>query len=205
MSRPASRPSNPPLLAALRADAAQLRALKGGSKGLRGTLDVLALPGFWTVVLWRLGNRLHEGGLRPLSRVTYFANMVLFGADLPAGAVVGPGVVVPHPVGVAMASDVVLGARCRVMQGVGIGGSGNPSRPGHPVIGDDVWLLHRSSIFGPVHVGNGSVVGAGVTLAQDVPAGVLVLPPKAPAGLRFLPRTDADAPAGAGLDGGGAP
>jgi serine O-acetyltransferase len=195
---PVSGPSNPPLLAALRADAAELSKVKGsgysgsGGAGLAGVLDVLTLPAFWAVALWRLGNALHDRGLRPLSRLTYFANLVLFGADLHAGAVVGPGLVMPHPVGTAFSSDVVIGRRCRLMQGTAAGGSGNVGRPGHPVIGDDVWLLHRAAVFGPVTIGDRSVLGAGTMVGQDIPPGMLVLVPKASTELRIRPRTDLD-------------
>jgi serine O-acetyltransferase len=196
-------PSNPPLLAALRADAAELAKVKGpgrpgpggtcsGGAGLVGVLDVLTLPGFWAVALWRVGNALHDRGLRPLSRLVYFANLVLFGAALPAGAVVGPGLVMPHPVGVTIAGDVVIGGRCRLMQGVAAGGSGKAGRAGHPVIGDDVWLLHRAAVFGPVTIGDRSVLGAGTMVGQDIAPGMLVLVSKASADLRIRPRTDLD-------------
>jgi serine O-acetyltransferase len=186
-----TRPRNPPLLSALRTDAAELLKVKGAAGGGRsGVLDVLTLPGFWSVALWRLGNALHERGLRPLSRMTYFANLVLFGADLPAGAVVGAGLVMPHPVSVAMASDVVIGERCRIMRGVGIGGSGKEGRAGHPVIGDDVWLLDRSAVFGPVRIGDRAVIGASAIVSEDIPAEMVVLLPKAATELRIRPRTD---------------
>jgi serine O-acetyltransferase len=188
-----TQPSNPPLRSALKADAAELSKVKGsGKRGWSGVLDVLTLPGFWSVALWRVGNTLHERGLRPLSRLTYVANLVLFGADLPAGAVVGPGVVMPHPVGVAMASDVVIGSRCRIMRGVGVGGSGKADRAGHPVIGDDVWLLDRAAVFGPVRIGDRAVIGASAIVGQDIPADMLVLLSRAATELRIRPRTDLD-------------
>jgi serine O-acetyltransferase len=182
---------NPPLLSALRSDASEFLKVKGAAgAGRSGIFDVLTLPGFWAVALWRLGNALHERGLRPLSRLTYFANIVLFGADLPAGAVVGPGLVMPHPNGVAMASDVVIGERCRVMRGVGVGGSGKEGRSGHPVIGDHVWLLDRAAVFGPVRIGDRVVIGASTIVTRDIPSEMLVLLPKSAGELRILPRTD---------------
>jgi serine O-acetyltransferase len=190
---PVTRPANPPILSALKADAAELAKVKGGGRGgVSGLLDVLTIPGFWVVALWRVGNALHERRLRPLSRLTYVANMVLFGADLPAGAVVGPGLVVPHPVGLAVASDVVIGKRCRLMGGVAIGGSGKAGRSGHPVIGDDVWFLRGSAAFGPIRIDDKVVVGAGAIVSQDIPAEMLVLVAKTAVELRIRPRNDLD-------------
>jgi len=186
------RAKNPPLLAALRADARALSKVKAADRGAIGIVDALMLPGFWSVALWRLGNSLHAKKIRPLSRICYFANMVIFGADLASGAVVGAGFVMPHPVGVGVASDCVLGSRCRLMGLVRIGGSGKRGRVGHPVLGDDVWVLDGAKIFGPVQIGESSVIGASAIVTSDVPARMLVLPPKEATTMRMRPRTDLD-------------
>lgn len=186
------RPANPPLLAALRADALELSRVKAADRGAAGVVDALMLPGFWSGALWRVGNALHDRRIRPLSRLCYIANMMLFGADLASGASVGPGLVMPHPVGVGVASDVVIGSRCRIMGLVRIGGSGKGGRRGHPVLGDDVWVLDGAKIFGPVEVGAQSVIGTSAIVTRDVPPRMLVLPPKETTELRMRPRTDLD-------------
>lgn len=184
--------ANPPVLKALRADAAELARLKGSPPGRLGRLaDLATLPGMWTVAIWRLSNAAHERGLRPLSRLGYIANMVLFSAELQPGAVVGPGVVMPHPPGVGIASGVVMGERCRIMGLVRIGGSGRSEGDGMPALGDGVWLLDGAGAFGPITIGERSVVGARVTVGRDVPAHTLVLPAKE-AAPRFLPRRESD-------------
>jgi serine O-acetyltransferase len=169
------RPRQPPFLVAVRADAAELAKVKGTPWPSRGGLaDVLSLPAFWAVFLYRVANELHERGLKPLSRLVYFANMVVFGADLAPGAVIGPGLVIPHPVGLGVASDVVMGSRCRVMRSTAIGGNGNPHRPGFPTLGDDVWVMDGAKVMGPVHVGDRTVVGAAAVVASDIPADMFV-------------------------------
>lgn len=192
-----SGPRNPPVLAALRVDARELSAVKGSQyRGVAAVLDVLSLPGFWAVVLWRIGNALHDRG-NPLARLCYFANTVLFGTELAAGAVVAPGVVMPHPVGVGVASDVIIGARCRIMGLVRVGGSGRPDRPGHAVIGDDVWLMDGAKVFGPVRVGDRTLVGSGALLTRDVPADMMVIGPRGVQESDFRPRRPTDTPGGA--------
>ena len=37
------------------------------------------------------------------------------------------------------------------------------------VIGDDVWIGYRVTILPGVHIGNGSVIGAGAVVAKDIP------------------------------------
>jgi serine O-acetyltransferase len=196
MSRPHGirpRPKNPPLLSALRADARELSKVKAADRGAIGIVDALMLPGFWAVALWRVGNSLHEKKIRPLSRLCYAANMVLFGTDLASGAVVGPGFVMPHPVGVGVASDCVIGARCRIMGLARLGGSGKRGRVGHPVLADDVWVLDGAKIFGPVEVGEHSIIGSAAIVTADVPPRMLVLPPREATEMRMRPRTDLEA------------
>ncbi len=176
-----------PFFSAVRKDMAELAKTKGTPyPSIGGYVDVLTLPGFWAVFLWRLANVLHGGGLRPLSRLIYFLNLVVFGADLPAGALVGAGLVMPHPVGVAFASDVVIGARCRVMGMARVGGGANPNNPGHPVIGNDVWLMDGCKVLGPVTIGDRTIVGAAAIVANDVAADMFVFGPRTAAVIRPL-------------------
>ena len=42
------------------------------------------------------------------------------------------------------------------------------------VIGDDVWIGARVTILGGVHIGDGSVIGAGAVVTHDVPAYAVV-------------------------------
>jgi serine O-acetyltransferase len=154
----------------IRSDLNELAKLKGTST--RSPLwwgDVLTLPGAWSAMLWRLGTWLNGRGVKVLSRLCYFANIVLFGAELHPGAEVGAGITTPHPVGLDISSEVQFGERCRVMGKVSVGGSGHPDKPGHPKIGDDVWLFDSAQVFGPVTIGDRSIIGARVTVTADIP------------------------------------
>ncbi len=170
-SDPAEVP--PPFFRLVRSDLRQLAKLKEGASSITTRLwfiDVLMLPGAWAGIIWRAGTTLHARGLKPLSRICYFLNVVLFGADLQSGVGADEGMAIPHPVGVTIASGTQFGQRCRVMGKVSIGGSGNPGAEGHPVIGDDVWIFDTARVFGPVKIGDRSIIGAGVTVTRDIPA-----------------------------------
>ncbi|MBK8758549.1 MAG: hypothetical protein IPM08_15965 [Actinomycetales bacterium] len=71
----------------------------------------------------------------------------------------------PHPVGVGVAGDVVIGERCHIMGLVRIGGSGQGGKPGHAVIGDDTWFMDGCKVLGPVHIGDRSRWGGGLAQA----------------------------------------
>ena len=46
------------------------------------------------------------------------------------------------------------------------------------MLGDDVWVLDGAKIFGPVEIGEHSVIGANVLLSKSVDADSLVLAPR---------------------------
>lgn len=164
-------------LAVVRADLESMAELKQARfPSLAGLVDLLLLPGTWAVLLFRLSSLLHASGLRPLSRLVYFANCVLFGADLAPTASVGPGLALPHPVGVAF-SPVHIGRRVRLMGGVRLGGGGydDVTRDGLPTIGDDCYIFDGAKVFGAVTVGDRVVVGTNSVVSRDVPSDVIVL------------------------------
>ena len=180
------------LLRTIRADIASLSELKRSPSGLRTTIDMLALPGAWAVILFRLGATCHRRHLRVVSRLCYFANVVAFGADLAPDAEVGPGLAIPHPVGVTF-SSVTIGRRLRIVGPVTLGGGGfaDPSRDGFPTIGDDCWLFGGAKVLGPVTVGDRAVVGADSLVRDDIPPEVIAVGRPA----RVLRRRDDLAPA----------
>lgn len=160
------------LLPTCRRDTAAAAELAG--RDLRSPGDVVAvalLPGLWAVLAFRVATALHERGLRVLSRSIWFVSMVLFGSDFQAGATVGPGLAVANPVGCGFAYGSRLGRDVRFVGSVRLGGGGfeDPSQDGFPTIGDGCWLLEGAKVFGPVVVGEASVVAANTVVTKDVP------------------------------------
>ena len=153
----------------LRADAARLRALS--APALDGWSLYLCLP-FQCVLLHRLSHHAHRNGWPRLARLWWHLNSVLTGADISAPADLGPGLVIPHPMGVAIAGRA--GRNLTVLACSGLGselgrredvGAG----PGLPVLGDEVWMEPHSGVMGPVRVGSRVRIRAGLPVACDVP------------------------------------
>ena len=178
----------PKLLDAVREDLAQMARVKGARfPSIGGALDVFSLPGTWAVLLYRLSSTAHRHkGMRPLSRLIFFLNYVLFGLEIQPGAVIQPGFVVPHPSGAGIATGTRIGRRVMMLKTVSIGGSGNPRRPGHPVIGDDVVLMDSCKVFGPVHIGDRCILGANAIVDQDLDPDMFVFSSREPAVVKPL-------------------
>jgi serine O-acetyltransferase len=165
----------PSLGDAIRGDLAHMAKVKETPfPSIGGYLDILSIPGTWAVIIFRLASTAHHKGLRPISRLLFFLNTVLFGVELHSGAVVQPGLVIPHPVGMGFASGVHIGERCVMLRNTAMGSAGNPKRPGQPTLGDDVTLLDSARVLGPVHIGNRSMIGTSAVVTDDVPEDTFV-------------------------------
>jgi serine O-acetyltransferase len=86
------------------------------------------------------------------------------GISIPRGTC-GPGLSIAHPGQIVINGDARLGARCRISQGVTIGGT--PA--GAPVIGDDVFFGPNAQAIGPVSIGAGATILPGAVVAGDIP------------------------------------
>lgn len=53
-----------------------------------------------------------------------------------------------------------------------IGDSGK----GCPTIGNNVTICTGAVVLGPIHVGDGSIIGANATIVKDVPANSVIVP-----------------------------
>jgi serine O-acetyltransferase len=168
IDRPAS------FLATIRADLdSACRHKRGEPLSLVGLIDVLFFPGVMAVLLFRLSSVFHRIKLRPISRLLYILNLILFSVDLAPGASVGGGLVLPHPVGVAFAPGVKIGRDVRLYQGVQLGGGAfayeHAGRDGFPTLDDACWIFADAKVLGPVTVGARAIVATDSLVVRSVP------------------------------------
>jgi serine O-acetyltransferase len=78
-------------------------------------------------------------------------------------------ILMPHPYGIVIHRNAVIGSRVTLMHQVTIG-SKHPADPGAPVIEDNVCIGAGAKILGAVRVGRGATVGANAVVTLDVPS-----------------------------------
>lgn len=78
-------------------------------------------------------------------------------------------VLMPHPYGIVIHRNAVIGSRVTLMHQVTLG-SRDPADPGAPVIEDNVFVGAGAKIIGAVRVGRGATVGANAVVTRDVPS-----------------------------------
>jgi serine O-acetyltransferase len=93
---------------------------------------------------------------------------VVSGADIPLNCRLGGGLIAPHPNGIVIHPDAVIGPNCLIFQQVTIGAG---AKPGYPVIGGHVDIGAGAKILGPVRIGDHARIGANAVVLSDVPAG----------------------------------
>lgn len=97
---------------------------------------------------------------------------VITGADIPLTSKLGGGLLIPHPNGIVIHPDSVIGVNCLIHQQVTIGvkrGSGKP-----PVIEGHVDIGAGAKIIGPILIESDALIGANSVVVKDVPAGSIV-------------------------------
>lgn len=109
--------------------------------------------------------------LRKLAVLRHRFWSVVTGADIALGCQIGGGLLLPHPNGVVIHPDVVIGPNCLIFQQVTLGSArdGVPRLAGHVDVGAGAKLL------GPICIGEHARVGANAVVIRDVPAGATVV------------------------------
>jgi serine O-acetyltransferase len=93
---------------------------------------------------------------------------VVCACDIPLNAKLGEGLVLPHPQGIVIHPQAVIGRNCMIFQQVTIG---TGSVPGLPTIGDHVDIGAGARVLGGIRIGNDARIGANAVVLSDVPAG----------------------------------
>jgi serine O-acetyltransferase len=135
-------------------------------------------PSLWAVAVYRYGrwSRTCSRAVRLPAQALYFGLYsvvrLVTGIDIPRSVEIGPGIMIHHFGTVIVHPQARIGARFTMRHGVTIGAKkGNAV----PVIGDDVQVGAFAQVIGPVHVGNGSSIGAMTLVLRDVPPGATVV------------------------------
>jgi serine O-acetyltransferase len=80
----------------------------------------------------------------------------------------------PHPYGVVIHSQAVIGRRVTIMQQATIGGK-DQTETIAPIVGNDVYIGAGARVLGDVRIGDGVVIGANAVVTRDIPPGVTVV------------------------------
>jgi serine O-acetyltransferase len=155
---------------AIRSDCLRFAALSGRPTG-SANMGLILNPRVLPVVLIRVSCRLQVLGWRRAANLVSLVNLLLFRIEVPARAVIGAGLVLPHPGGIVLGSATIAD-NVTIFQNVTLGArrfEANYNLATRPVIGAGVIIGAGAVILGPVTVGENATVAANSLVTEDVP------------------------------------
>ncbi|MEI7554625.1 DapH/DapD/GlmU-related protein [Candidatus Chlorohelix sp.] len=138
-------------------------------------LDIAKLiwnyAGLRATLLHRVGYALKRRRVRIIPGIISMMNITLHGFDVPSSVEIGPGLYVPHPVGVVIMARQI-GANVTLANSITIGMRNTPE---FPLIGDNVFIGAGARILGGIRIGDNAQIGANAVVIKDVPAGAIAV------------------------------
>ena len=159
----------------LREDTSRLKLTK--TKGFPWYVieSLLFENGYQAVVLHRIAHWFKSRGIPLFGPLVARVNLFFTGVDIGPGAVIGPGFLISHGVGIVVGGYARIGKNAILLHQVTIG-SPNPDRiEKMPVIGDNVFIGAGSKVIGEITVGDDVFIGVNAIVTRDIPSGSRVL------------------------------
>jgi serine O-acetyltransferase len=131
--------------------------------------------GFHLSLLYRLSYTAHMkfGSLgKIVAQILFWVRRHWYTCAIASTARIAGGVIFPHPQGIVIGAEAIVGERTWIFQNVTIGGV--PGKIGLPTIGNDCRIYTGAVIVGPIDLEDGVIIGANVVVAKSIPANKLV-------------------------------
>jgi len=131
--------------------------------------------GLWACTCYRVGRWLNEQelppGIRQLVMLPYhfwwkWVEMST-GISISPDCHIGPGLYIGHFGQIILHGDVVMGTDCNISQGVTLGLASKDGKWGVPTVGDRVYIAPGAKVIGPIHLADGTVVGANAVVLDS--------------------------------------
>ena len=104
--------------------------------------------------------------IRPIVILQYRFWSAISGADIPLNSKIDGGLLIPHPNGIVIHPNAIIGPNCLIFQQVTIG---EGSKPGLPIIEGHVDIGAGAKILGGIHIGAHARIGANAVVLNDIP------------------------------------
>lgn len=80
----------------------------------------------------------------------------------------------PHPIGIVIGKNVILGERCNIYQNVTLGVKSNDVEV-YPTIGNNVTIYANACVLGDVIIGDNVIIGSGSFVNSNIPANAIAV------------------------------
>ena len=157
----------------IRADYARLRELSGNP--VQGSVwRAFVHPRVAPIALFRIAHWLYTKRLTSISNFLSLFILFVFRVEIPSRAIIGPGLVLPHPMGIVIGS-ALIGRNVTIFQNVTLGArefDGKYDLTKRPRLHDGVVVGAGAVVLGPVEIGKNVVVKANGLITRNIPDSV---------------------------------
>lgn len=150
-----------------------IKQYSNGSK-IKALKTIFLNYNFHCVLLYRFSHFLYKIHLTFLSEVIKFMLRIIYSVDIDYRADMAGGFVLVHGIGVVIGAAVKTLGPVKIYQGVTLGGNNGKvkyidgKRIAHPIIKSNVVLYSNCCVFGPVIIGENSIIGAMTIVTKDI-------------------------------------
>ncbi|MBO4904663.1 MAG: serine O-acetyltransferase [Lachnospiraceae bacterium] len=147
----------------------EISVVKERDPAIHSALEVLLYPSFKVMISYRLAHKLYKKKHYFLARLVSQRAARKTGIEIHPGAVIGDGFFIDHGSGVVIGETAEIGNNVTLYQGVTLGGTGKESGKRHPTVCDNVMISAGAKVLGSFTIGEGSKIGAGSVVLEEVP------------------------------------
>lgn len=140
-----------------------------------GVEVMLFYPGLHAIWFHRLAHFFYKRREYTFARLISHAGRFFTGVEIHPGAVIGRRFFIDHGMGVVIGETSEIGDNCLIYQGVVLGGTSIEKKKRHPTLRDNVIVGAGATLLGAIEIGEGSRVGAGSVVVNDIPPGSTVV------------------------------
>lgn len=122
---------------------------------------------FWLRLMFWLKNK----NMHFLSSSIHRKLILKYGCFIGIKSRIGLGVQFPHPNGIVVGLNTVIGSNCIIYQQVTFGGKlvGDAQKGFYPMLGDNVTVFAGAKLIGQINIGNNVIIGANSVVNKDIP------------------------------------
>ena len=136
---------------------------------------LLCYPGVHALWFHRLAHRVWRRGWLVPARLVSHLGRFFTGIEIHPGARIGRGLFIDHGMGVVIGETSEIEDNVTLYQGVTLGGTSLRREKRHPTLGRNVVVGAGAAILGAITIGDGSRIGGGSVVVNDVPPNSVVV------------------------------
>lgn len=129
---------------------------------------LLYYKGFHAVTVHRIAHELWNSGRRELARYLQSLSSEIFAVDIHPAARFGGGILLDHATSFVAGETSVVEDNVSILHEVTLGGTGNEIGDRHPKVRSGVLIGSGSKLIGNIEIGEGSKIGAGSVVLNNV-------------------------------------